>query len=181
MVKSGIKPRLAQQTKESVVLPRPQTRLTIVRAVKWIVLGAPFIAVLAMAAAPEAHASQYVRTESGRVRCIVGPDKVACEASGPDSTGFPQAPITLPESQCRSPCPGGIHKDLAVVTPSGAFHWDDGNIGGGGTPQNDLVLSYGQTFHILGWTILPNSDGSRIINDATGHGMFVSVENVSSF
>lgn len=128
-----------------------------------------------------APAFQYVRSESGRLRCDVHPDNVVCEASGPDSTGFPQAPITLPESQCRNPCPGGIHQDLAVVTPSGALHWDDGNIGGGGTPQNDLVLSYGQTFHILGWTILPSSDGTRFTNDATGHGMFVSVENVSSF
>jgi len=51
----------------------------------------------------------------------------------------------------------------------------------GGTPQNDLVLNYGQTYHILGWTIVPSSDGTRFTNDGTGHGMFVSIENVKSF
>ncbi|MCV7401302.1 hypothetical protein H7K24_14185 [Mycobacterium fragae] len=70
---------------------------------------------------------------------------------------------------------------MAELTASGAFHWNDGNIGGGGTPQNDLVLNYGQTYHIQGWTVLPNTDGTRITNDGTGHGMFVSIENVAPF
>lgn len=139
---------------------------------------------LGMAVAPEASASQYVRTESGRVRCVVGPDKVACEAGGPGSTGFLQAPITMPESQCRyAPCPGGMHRDLAEVAASGAFRWMDGNIGGVGQDwaQTDTTLNYGQTYQIQGWTVLPNSDGTRFTNDGTGHGMFVSIENVAPF
>jgi len=144
-------------------------------------LVAAVIAAGGLVGVPAAQASQYVRTESGRLRCIVGPDKVACEASGPGSTGFPQAPMSLPESQCRNPCPGGVHFDLAEVTTSGAFNWKDGNIGGGGTPQNDMVLTYGQNYDVQGWTILPSSDGTRFTNDGTGHGMFVSVENVASF
>jgi hypothetical protein len=48
-------------------------------------------------------------------------------------------------------------------------------------PQNDLVLNYGQTYHVLGWTIVPTSDGTRFTNDGTGHGMFVSIENVKPF
>jgi len=44
-----------------------------------------------------------------------------------------------------------------------------------------VVLNYGQTYHIPGWTILPSSDGTRFTKDDTGHGMFVSVENVSPF
>ena len=47
--------------------------------------------------------------------------------------------------------------------------------------DNDLVLNYGQTYHNRGWTIVPSSDGTRFTNDGTGHGMFVSVENVYSF
>ncbi|WP_156670011.1 hypothetical protein [Mycobacterium sp. E3305] len=148
---------------------------------KRIAFVAAVVAALSIAGVPAADASQYVRTESGRVRCIIGPDKVACEASGPNSTGFPQAPMSLTESQCRNPCPGGIHYDLAEVTASGTFRWMDGNIGGGGTPQNDMVLAYGQTYDIQGWTVLPSSDGTRFTNDGTGHGMFVSVESVSSF
>ena len=31
------------------------------------------------------------------------------------------------------------------------------------------------------WTIYPDATGTRFINDRTGHGMFVSIENVYSF
>jgi hypothetical protein len=124
---------------------------------------------------------QYVRTESGRLRCLIHIDRVACEAGGPGSNGFPQAPIALAESQCRNPCPGGIHYDIAEVTTTGAFKWTDGNIGGGGTPQNDLLLTYGQTVHSQGWTINPDEGRTRFTKDVSGHGMLVSIENVSSF
>jgi hypothetical protein len=143
------------------------------------VTAAAALTSLALAGVPAplaiADPGQYVRTQSGMVRCLVmandqghgGGPAVACE-HGP---GFPQAPLSR----------DGFHLDLAVIHASGAFNWDNGNIGGGGTPQNDVVLNYGQTYHINGWTILPNSGGTRFTNDGTGHGMFVSVENVSSF
>jgi hypothetical protein len=128
--------------------------------------------------------SQYVRTESGLVRCSISGDRVACEASGPGSTGFAQAPIEMQESECRgAPCPGGIHSDIAAVTTGGAFTWQDGNIGGNGEPwaQTDTTLSYGQTYSFHDWTVAPSSDGTRFTNGASGHGMFVSTGNVSSF
>jgi hypothetical protein len=56
-----------------------------------------------------------------------------------------------------------------------------GTSAGGGTPQNDLVLNYGQPYHIDGWTIDPGESGTRFTDDATGRGMFVSIENVYSF
>lgn len=73
------------------------------------------------------------------VRCLVmandqghgGGPAVACE-HGP---GFPQAPVSQ----------YGSHFDLAVIHASGAFNWDDGNIGGGGTPQNDVLLTRSPT------------------------------------
>ena len=74
------------------------------------------------------------------------------------------------------------HWDQAWVTSGGAFQWHDGNIPG--TPQavaNDVVLSYGQPYHLQGWTISPGEDGSRFTNDGTGHGMFVSIDNVYTF
>jgi hypothetical protein len=76
-----------------------------------------------------------------------------------------------------------MHADLAEVTASGAFQWNDGNIGGVGSDwaQTDTTLGYGQTYHVSGWTVLPSSDGTRFANDGTGHGMFVSIENVYSF
>jgi hypothetical protein len=119
--------------------------------------------------------SQGVRTQSGKVRCYVNENDVS-HGGGPLVVcqylqGFPQAPETR-----------GIHWDLAVVRDTGAFNWDYGNLPG--TPAavaSDIVLKYGQTYHISGWTILSSSDGTRFTNDATGHGMFVSVENVYSF
>src|SRR4051795_10511936 len=38
-----------------------------------------------------------VRTESGKVRCDVRPDEVACEARGPGSQGFRKHPL-----KCRN-------------------------------------------------------------------------------
>jgi hypothetical protein len=121
--------------------------------------------------------SELVRTESGKVRCDVQSDKVGCQYL----PGFPQAPIALQEPQCRNtPCPVGVHWDIANVTTAGTFTWMNGNIPGA-HPENDVILNYGQTYDINGWTILPSSDGTRFTNDRTGHGMFVSIENVSSF
>lgn len=144
--------------------------------VRAIVIGAALttyaITGLAPCAAADPTTRQYVRTQSGAVRCVViaaeqnnGDSMVTCE-HGP---GFAQAPTT--ES--------GAHSDEAVVRASGTFSWNNANLGG--SPQTDLVLNYGQTFHVLGWTIVPSSDGTRFTFDGTGHGMFVSIDNVKSF
>jgi hypothetical protein len=72
--------------------------------------------------------------------------------------------------------------NLAVVRGTGAFNWDIGNIPGSSEAMaKDIVLNYGQAYHINGWTIVPNNDGTRFTNDATGHGMFVSIQDVHSF
>jgi hypothetical protein len=131
----------------------------------------------ALIAAPQAAAAgsaQYVRTESGKVRCLVtandqghgGGPAVVCEPSG-----FAQAPMGS----------WGTPDDLAAIHANGTFNWNDGNIGGGGEPQNDVVLNYGQSYQMHGWTILPSSDGTTFTNNGTGHGMFVSIDNVNSF
>jgi hypothetical protein len=105
-----------------------------------------------------ADSGSYVKTPSGQMRCLVKEDSVVCE-HGPD---FPQAP--------------GF--DGAVIDTSGDFHWANGNIGAG---TNAIVLNDGQTYRLHGWAIVPSSDGTRFTNDRTGHGMFVSVENVYAF
>lgn len=124
-----------------------------------------------------------VRTQSGNTRCLMYSDTVACQYL----PGFSQAPVD-PPSNCPPPpgtylqCTSGHHWDIASVTAGGAFRWDDANIPG--TPQvvaNDVVLNYGQVYHVQGWTINPAEDGTRFTNDGTGHGMFVSIENVYSF
>jgi hypothetical protein len=147
-----------------------------------VMLNALFAIVSGIVPVASADPDQLVRTESGQMRCDIAADHVGCQhLQGGGHFGFPQAPLAVPESQCRNfPCPGGIHWDIANVTPGGSFSWMDGNIPGA-HPENDLVLNYGQTYHIMGWTISPSIDGTRFTNDGTGRGMFVSVENVAPF
>jgi hypothetical protein len=125
--------------------------------------------------APPAHAAgQYVRTQSGLVRCLVtdsdqsrgGVPTVACD----DARGFQKAPVSRDDNE---------HLQIAVVDASGKFSWDRGDIGG--TPQNDLQLVTGQSLHIQGWTVAPVSDGTRFTNDGSGRGLFVRVDDVSPF
>jgi hypothetical protein len=113
--------------------------------------------------------SQYVRTESGKVRCDIQPDSVGCQYL----PGFPQAPVDN----------WGGHPDIAKQTSGGAFSWMEGNLAtqGSASLDNDVILNYGQSYDIQGWTILPSSDGTRFTNDGSGHGIFVSIDNVYSF
>lgn len=72
--------------------------------------------------------------------------------------------------------------NLAVVRGSGAFYWQNGNIAGSTQAMaSDIVLNYGQIYDVNGWTIQPGEDGTRFTNDATGHGMFVSIDNIYAF
>jgi hypothetical protein len=149
-----------------------------------MLLVAAVVAALSTIGIPAAHAEQYVRTESGKVRCDVQSDRVGCQYL----PGFPQAPVD-PPMNCPPPpgtylrCVSGVHWDIANVTSGGAFSWMEGNLATGGSadPQNDVILNYGQSYDVQGWTILPGSDGTRLTNDGTGHGMFVSLENVAPF
>lgn len=147
------------------------------------------LAVAVASASPaQAESSTYVRTTSGKVRCMVSANgegtggqapAVICEASGPmnppfdqwDNVGFLQAPMNG----------YGSHFHGAVIDSAGNFSFQDGANIGAGYPERDLILGYGQTYHLNGWTIQAGSDGTRFSNDATGHGMFVSIENVTSF
>ncbi len=129
------------------------------------------------------HASadigQSVRTQSGRVRCEVysndndrgGSPLVVCQQA--DAAPFPQAPISSEY---------GGRMNLAVVRANGAFNWNIGNIAGSSeATASDVVLNYGQIYNINGWTIRPSFEGTRFTYDATGHGMFLSVDDIYAF
>jgi hypothetical protein len=76
----------------------------------------------------------------------------------------------------------GSQLNLAVVRANGSFWWDIGNLAGSDEAlASDIVLTYGRTYHFGGWTISPTFEGTRFTNDGTGHGMFVSVDNVYAF
>jgi hypothetical protein len=83
---------------------------------------------------------------------------------------------------CWKSCAPSGSASRPVVDATGQFRWYDGNIPGSReATAKDVVLNYGQNYNINGWTIWPTGDGTRFTNDGTGHGMFVSVDNVSSF
>ena len=136
-------------------------------------VSAPSAAIaLAVLIAPLASADpndyQYVRTETGAVRCVISAPHVGCERTSID--GFPGAP----KSQS-----GPGNWNIAGIDAGGAFNWGEGNIGG--VDADEVTLAYGQTYHFKGWTVLPSFDGTRFTNDASGHGAFVSIGRVSPF
>jgi hypothetical protein len=97
---------------------------------------------------------------------VISAPHVACERSS--AYGFPGAPTSQS---------GAGNWNIAGIDANGTFAWGEGNIGG--VDAGEVTLVYGQTFHIKGWTVLPAFDGTRFTNDASGHGMFVSIGRVS--
>jgi hypothetical protein len=133
--------------------------------------------------APEANAagSSQVITQSEKIRCLVSSTGEGTGAKGPvvicvaegtfdnPTTGFLQAPLTS----------YGPHYRAAVVEANGAFSFQDG--GDLGDNRGAIRMTYGQTYNIQGWTIVTSPEGTRFTNEGTGHGMFVSIENVYAF
>jgi len=96
---------------------------------------------LAIGVAPAASADpsdfQYVRTQTGAVRCVISAPHVGCERSSID--GFPGAP----KSQS-----GPGNWNIAGVDAGGAFEWGEGNIGG--VDADEVTLVYGGMFVSIG-------------------------------
>ncbi len=140
-------------------------------AAKWTLFVGAIAAASAFAATPQAEAAeeyQYVRTVSGAVRCVISADHVGCERTSID--GFPGAP----RSQSG---PGNFN--IAGVDADGTFDYGEGNIGG--VDSAEMTLDYGRAVEINGWTVVPSFDGTHFTNDASGRGMFVSIDGVRPF
>lgn len=73
-----------------------------------------------------------------------------------------------------------MHFVLAAIDASGNFQWANGNIPGA-YPENDHVLTYGSSYSAMGWVIRSSPAGTTFTNSGTQRGMFVSIENVSTF
>ncbi|BCO38037.1 hypothetical protein MHEC_44700 [Mycobacterium heckeshornense] len=101
----------------------------------------------------------FIETKSGKTRCQIDADSVGCEA-----------PFT------NSPMTEGEHANGVNVTAGGAVQWVLGNLGA--IPA--VTIDY-RTYTAQGWTITASVDGTRFTNDRTGHGMFVSIDNVETF
>ena len=128
-------------------------------------------AVALSAAAGASPDPQYLSTVSGKVRCSVSVNHAVCQRNSAD--GFPNAPIQ-----------NGYHDNIVSTDGAGGgLVWSSGNMPASdeNDPRNDIVLTYGDSFHFHGWTIEPTESGTRFTNLDTGHGMFVSIEKVTAF
>jgi hypothetical protein len=108
---------------------------------------------------PDHNGYVFIETKSGVTRCQINKETVGCEA-----------PFT------NSPLQDGEHANGVSISAGGNVQWVLGNLGAIPT----VTIDY-KTYAAQGWTINATEDGTRFTNDHTGHGMFVSVEKVTTF
>nr|WP_066900122.1 hypothetical protein [Mycolicibacterium houstonense] len=101
----------------------------------------------------------FIETKSGKTRCQLSKQEVGCESD------FSNAPTVDGEPA------NGVR-----LTPDGQIDWVLGNLGD--IPV--VTLDY-RRYSAVGWTIDASSEGTRISNDKTGHGMSIAVEGVETF
>ncbi|CPR79178.1 hypothetical protein PP568_18535 [Mycobacteroides abscessus] len=103
----------------------------------------------------------YVGTQSRKTACEVTPGTVTCNVQFVIST-----PIRY-----------GIPANVVTISAVGELEWGIGDRG----QQQYRALDYGKVYRAFGWTITPTTEGTTFMNDATAHGMTVSVEGVMPF
>lgn len=108
---------------------------------------------------PDDRGYVFIETKSGNTRCQISTENVGCEAAFTDS-----------------PIEDETHANGVNVNADGDVQWVLGNLGAIPT----VAIDY-RTYTAQGWTIEATEDGTRFTNDDTGHGMFVSIENVETF
>lgn len=108
---------------------------------------------------PDENGYVFIETKSGMTRCQINKDSVGCEA-----------PFT------NSPMQDGEHTNGVHINTAGKVQWVLGNLGAIPTVTIDYRI-----YDAAGWTIDATKEGTSFKNNATGHGMFVSVEKVSTF
>jgi hypothetical protein len=108
---------------------------------------------------PDQNGYVFIETKSGVTRCQINKDSVGCEAPFTDS-----------------PLQDGEHANGVHITSGGSVQWILGNLGA--IPA--VTIDY-KTYDAQGWTIVASEAGTRFTNGHTGHGIFVSVEKVTTF
>jgi hypothetical protein len=108
---------------------------------------------------PDQSGYVFIETKSGKTRCQISEAEVGCESEFDTSIEV-----------------NGMPANGVKITADGSMRWVVGNLGN--IPA--VTLDY-QTYRALGWTIEATSDGTRFVNDGTGHGMFVNTSGVEVF
>lgn len=67
--------------------------------------------------------------------------------------------------------------NLLSCSPGTRCHWRSRSY----SIVGSILSDYGRTYVVDGWRIESNTDGTNFRNVRTGHGMFVSIENVYGF
>jgi hypothetical protein len=108
---------------------------------------------------PDEKGSVHIVAESDQTRCKLTRADVQCEAQ------LAQAPFI-----------GSQRANSVYVTADGAVRWMVSYLVAVPAVKIDYRVYFG-----LGWTIVADGNGTRITNDRTGHGMFVSIDEVSTY
>ena len=108
---------------------------------------------------PDENGYVFIETKSGRTRCQISTLRVDCEAE------FTNTPLK-----------DGEHANGVSVSSDGTVQWVLGNLGDIPVVTIDYL-----TYQAQGWKIKADVDGTRFTNERTGHGMFVSIDNVETF
>jgi serine/threonine protein kinase, bacterial len=103
--------------------------------------------------------SAWVKTRSGKTACQITAKDVGC--------------------QVEWSVPTPMNANGVRTARDGNWDWVSGDM-----PDDEssfTTLAYGTTYRALGWTVSPTSEGTTFTNDATKHGMYVSVLGVQPF
>lgn len=110
----------------------------------------------------DGYGQVHVRTVSGRTVCAMTAGDVQCNVHFTRQLG---------------PIYNGMPVSGVGVTSRGAWQWLYGDPG----DPDYVTMAYGTVYRAIGWTITPTSEGTTFMNDATGHGMTMSVDGFSTF
>jgi hypothetical protein len=108
---------------------------------------------------PDESGYVFIETKSAQTRCQLDEQAVGCEAQ------FTNTPIQ-----------DGVRANGVNLTADGAVEWIVGNLG-----DIPVVTIDYRTYSAVGWTIVATTEGTRFTNQRTGHGMFVSIDNVETY
>jgi len=123
---------------------------------------------------PAIATAKSYQTPSGKVMCTVTPDS-ALPAPNPDQ------PFDAVVCQGQFTQPGA--SSTVVTTGDGTLTWSEtGPIVESPSIENPLIrMVYQRNYHWSIWTIRTAPAGTKLTNSRTGHGMYVSIDNVYAF
>jgi hypothetical protein len=136
-------------------------------------IGVFALAAVAMFVVPAAAAHAdglLLETEAG-TWCDVASSRLPVSATNPDNPDSAAC-----QGDFRQITDGSVN--IVSTSGDGTIQWSAANL----CPLcARLTMTYGQTYTYGNWTIYPDATGTRFTNTRTGHGMFVSKQDVYAF